>query len=188
MKRLIIGVVLAVAACGGSSGNGGNNGGTAGSVGGNALTIKDAIYATDPATLALVLLISDRTGLCDLWTSTTAPTGASTLLAVGLFVVDGSGTEQPLVTGDYQQLTTFSPPAGKWFLGSFATANGCTAGNMSTSTAGTITVSQLGGNTTGSHTTGHIAPKFGADSLNGDFDATYCAGLASAETKPSACP
>ena len=71
--------------------------------------------------------------------------------------------------------------------GSFIVANGCTTTSQAGATGGTFTLDTLGPNTSGSHTTGSFSLKFGADSLNGTVDATYCAQLANNQS-PVACP
>ena len=189
MKRL--GAVLAglavLASCGSSNNNGGNNG-PVGSVGGNALTINDAIYAVDSQNF-LFLVASDRSGLCSLYTSTTAPTGKSTVLIGGLVNFDGQGIVAPVV-GTYNWFSTQSIPttAGKYVLSQFIVANGCTTTSQVDATGGTFTLNTLGTNTSGSHTTGSFSLKFGADSLNGNVDATYCAALLANNQSPVACP
>ena len=189
MKRL--GAVLAglavLASCGSSNNNGGNNG-SVGSVGGNALTINDAIYAVDSQNF-LFIVASDRSGLCSLYTSTTAPTGKSTVLVGGFVNFDGQNVAAP-AAGTYNWFSTQSVPtaAGKYVLGDFIVANGCTTTTEVAATGGTFTLNAVGGNTSGSHTTGSMNLKFGTDSLSGNIDATYCAALLANNQSPVACP
>jgi hypothetical protein len=179
MKRLAGLMALAVSVgCGSSN----NSGGSVGSVGGNALTINEAIFAIDSENI-MILLASDRTGLCALAQGTTAPTGKTTAFAVGLVNFNGS-TFIVHATGDYTIVTSFPTGAGKYAESEFVAANGCTLSTDTTATSGTFTIDQVGTNTSGSHATGHFNLKFGTDSLNGNVDATYCAALLSANKIP----
>jgi hypothetical protein len=189
MKRLVgaVAVLALVASCG-SSNNGGNNG-PVGSVAGNSLTINDAIYALDTRLNFLFLLASDRTGLCALFSDSNPPTGKSTVLIGGLVDFDGQSVITP-VAGTYNWVSTQNPPtaAGKYAFSEFQVANGCTPTTQVEATGGTVTLGAVGANTAGSHTTGSFSLKFGADSLAGNLDATYCAALLSNNQIPVACP
>ena len=189
MKRLgaVLGVLALAVSCG-SSNNGGNNNGPVGSVGGNSLTINDAIYALDSENV-LFLVASDRSGLCSLYTSATPPTGKSTVLIGGIVNFDGQAVAAP-VAGTYNWFSPQSPPttAGKYVLSEFIVADGCTTTSQVDATAGTFNLNALGANTSGSHTTGSFSLKFGADSLSGNVDATYCAALLSNGQNPVSCP
>ena len=189
MKRLgalLAGLAL-LASCG-SSNNGSNNNGPVGSVGGNALTINDAIYALDSDNF-LFLVASDRSGLCSLYTSSTPPTGKSTVLIGGFVNFNGQALVAP-VTGTYNWFSTQAVPtvAGKYVLGEFIVADGCNTTSQVNATGGTFTLNTLGPNTSGSHTTGSFSLTFVADSLNGNVDATYCAALLANNQSPVACP
>jgi hypothetical protein len=190
MKRLgaLVGVLALVASCG-SSNNGGNNG-PVGSVVGNSLTINDAIYALDTRLNFLFLLASDRTGLCALYTDSNPPTGKSTVLIGGLIDFDGQNLIPP-AAGTYNWVSAQNPPttaAGKYLFSQFLVANGCTTTTQVDATGGTVTLGAVGANTAGSHTTGSFNLKFGADSLAGNVDATYCAALLANNQAPVACP
>jgi hypothetical protein len=161
MKRLAGLMALALSVGCGSSNN--NSGGPVGSVGGNALTINDAVFAIDSANI-LFLVASDRTGLCALAQGTTPPTGKTTAFGVGLFNFDGSNLIVH-ATGDYTIVTSNPTGAGKFAASEFVAANGCTISTDTGATSGTFTVDQVGTNSSGSHTTGHFNLKFGADSF-----------------------
>jgi len=181
MKRLAGLMALALSVgCGSSD----NSGGSVGSVGGNALTIKEALFAIDSG--ILFLAASDRTGLCALAGGTTPPTGKTTGFAGALVNFDGSNFIAH-VTGDYTIITSIPTGAGKYAQSEFVAANGCTISTDTSATSGTFTVNQVGTNSSGSHTTGHFSLKFGADSLNGNVDATYCAALLTSSKIPG-CP
>jgi hypothetical protein len=182
MKRLAGMMALALSVgCGSSD----NSGGSVGSVGGNALTINDAIFAIDSDNI-MVLVASDRTGLCSLAQGTTAPTGKTTAFGVGLVNFNGSNLIAH-VTGDYTITTSIPTGAGKYAESEFVAANGCTISTDTFATSGTFTLNQVGTNSSGSHATGHFSLKFGADSLNGNVDATYCAALLTSNKIPG-CP
>jgi hypothetical protein len=170
MKRLagLVAVALSIG-CGSSN----NSGGSVGSVGGNALTINDAIFAIDDHNV-LYVAASDRSGLCTLLSGGTAPTGKTTALLVGLFNLGATGTSIPLVTGDYSVINSLPSTAGKYGFGAFVVANGCTISSEPSATSGTFTVQQLGTNSSGQHTTGHFDLNFSSDKLSGNVDATYC--------------
>ena len=76
MKRFIAALLWVVtAACGSDSGGGGS----LGSVGGNSLTVDEAIFAVDQD--LLILLAGDRTGICDIYGGSSTPSGRYVVLA-----------------------------------------------------------------------------------------------------------
>ena len=184
MKRLIAALLLVVtAACGSDSGGGGNS---LGSVGGNSLTVNEAIFAVDQD--VLILLAGDRTGICDIYGGSSTPSGKYVLLATTFINTNDGQNTAPVVAGDY---TVVSGPgsistAGKYNITSFNVANGCTVSSSTDATSGTFTIQQVGTNTSGSHTTGNLNNmKFGADTLNGAVNATYCAALLTNSSPPT---
>lgn len=187
MKRFILALLwVLTAACGGD--NGGGGGASLGSVGGNSLTVQEAIFAIDQD--ILILLAGDRTGLCDIYSGQSTPSGRYVLLATTFIATNDGTNTAPVVAGDY---TVVAGPgsinaAGKYNITSFNVANGCTVSSSTDATSGTFTLTQPGTNSSGSHTTGSLNNvKFGTDTLNGAVDATYCAALVTNSTPPT-CP
>jgi hypothetical protein len=182
MKRwLVLGLIAC--ACGSSNGGspdaGGNpnpGGSLTGTVGGHPLDVKDAVFGIDPSTKLVWVYAADRTGVCALLGGTSLP-GTTTALALVMVKVTATGTGD-YTTGDYAWIDLSSvsglPPAGLYWTGSFAVATSCTASTTSDSTAGTVTVTQVG-NSTGTHLKLNLSNvKFGTDTLSGNLEASYC--------------
>ena len=185
MKRFIAGLLLVVTAACGSDSGGGNS---LGSVGGNSLTVNEAIFAVDQD--ILILLAGDRTGICDIYGGSSTPSGRYVVLATTFINTNDGMNTAPGVAGDY---TVVAGPgsisaAGKYNITSFNVANGCTVSSSTDATSGTFTLQQVGTNSSGSHTSGNLNNmKFGADTLNGAVNATYCAALLT-NSSPPTCP
>jgi hypothetical protein len=183
MKRFIAALLFAVtAACGSDSG-----GGSLGSVGGNSLTVKEAIFAIDQD--ILILLAGDRSGLCDIYGGSSTPSGKYVLLATTFINTNDGISTTPVVAGDYTVVAGLGSisAAGKYNTTSFNVADGCTVNSSIDATSGTFTLQQVGTNSSGSHTTGSVNLKFGADTLSGSVDATFCGALLTNSTPPT-CP
>ncbi len=100
-----------------------------GQVGGFALEVRDAVFfplAGGAADSAVLLMLSDREGLCQaLASSQEAPSSSS--LVLQLFRLDDAGGLLPLTTGPYEG-TTVVERAGGYALGHFGrTDDTCTA-------------------------------------------------------------
>ena len=181
MKRFIAALLFVVTAgCGSDSG-----GGSLGSVGGNSLTVKEAIFAIDQD--ILILLAGDRSGLCDVYGGSSTPSGRYVLLATTFINTNDGINTAPVVAGTY---TAVSGPgsisaAGKYNITSFNVADGCTVNSSTDATSGTFNLQTVGTNTSGSHTSGSVSLKFGTDTLSGSVDATYCGALVTNSTPPT---
>lgn len=182
MKRwLALGLIAC--ACGSSNGGspdaGGNpnpGGSLTGTVGGHPLDVKDAVFGIDPNTKLVWVYAADRTGVCALLSGTSLP-GSTTALALVLVRVTDTAIVD-YTTGDYAWIdlstVTRLPAPGLYWAGSFAVATSCTSSTTSDSTAGTVTVTQLG-NSTGTHLKLNLTNvKFGTDTLSGSLEASYC--------------
>jgi hypothetical protein len=184
MKRwLVLGLV--VCACGGSSNNNNNPGGggsgagsITGSVGGQPLSVKDAIFYIDNN--AVLVLVADQPNLCSLMGGTTLP-GTTTALLISLANFVPPTTVSPHVTGDYTffDLGGGSLPGatGRYWYGEFDVVNtSCAATATHFGTGGTVTVTQVGSMST--HLKVNLTGvQFGTDSLNGNIEASYCTAL-----------
>ncbi len=185
MKRLLA-LCLLACACGSSSGS--NDSGTptgsgsvTGTVGGHALNVKDAVFAVDPATKITYFAMADRADICTLLGGSTLPSGTTTVLGLAFLNYPGGLSAVDLVTGDYSWYDlphlTSAPPPGKYWNGAFVIPSSCTTSTSTSSTAGTVTVTQLG-DSTGTHmkvSFSNIA--FGSDTLSGSAEAVYCAAV-----------
>ena len=72
----------------------------------------------------------------------------------------------------------FPTTAGRYWYGGFETVTAsCTPATVALATGGTVTVTQTG-NTSGTHFKANLTGlQFGAGTLNGSVDATYCPAL-----------
>jgi hypothetical protein len=182
MKRFIAAFLFVVTlGCGSDSGD------SLGSVGGNSLSVNDAIFAVDQD--FLILLAGDRSGLCDIYGGSSTPSGKYVLLATTFINTNDGVSTTPVVAGDYAVVAGPGSitGAGKYNITSFNVADGCTVNSSTDATSGTFALQQVGTNTSGSHTTGNVNLKFGGDSLSGSVNATYCAALATNSIPPT-CP
>jgi len=187
MKRWLV-LGLLVCACGTDNNNnnipdggGAGSGSISGTVGGQPLAVKDAVFAIDPSN-AVIVLVADRENICSLLAATTLP-GATTALFFSIANFVPPTTVNPHVTGDYAffDLNGGSLPstAGRYWYGEFDLVDAsCSATANHIATGGTVSVTQTG-STSGTHFKANLTGiQFGADTLNGSIDATYCAVLA----------
>lgn len=181
MKRWML-LGLLVCACGSDNGSGGPGPGSiSGTVGGRPLSVKDAVFSLDSN--AVTVLVTDRENICSLLSGTTLPgTTTALFLSVANFVPPSS--VNPHVTGDYAYFDLggggFPATAGRYWYGGFETVDAnCAPATVTFATAGTVTVTQVG-NTSGTHFKANLTGlQFGADTLNGSIEATYCPALSS---------
>ena len=179
MKRWMV-VGLLVCACGGDKGSPPGPGSISGTVGGQALNVKDAVFAFDGN--AVLVLVVDRENICSALSGTTLP-GTTTVLFLSMANFVPPSTVNPHVTGDYAffDLGSMTLPgtAGRYWFGEFDTVSAsCLATTSTLATAGTVTVTQTG-NTSGQHFKANFNNlKLGTDTLNGNIEASYCATLA----------
>jgi len=186
MKRSMMAFLLACA-CGSS--NGGSNdagsntgsGNITGTVGGHGLTVKDAVFGIDPSTKVMTVVLADRTDVCTILGGSTLPTGTTTVLAFALLNYPGGTSGTDVTTGAYAWFDSGNPTLpspGKYFDSRFILPTSCSAAVVSPSTGGTLTVTQAG-TATGTHLKATLnSVTFGSDTLNGTFEATYCAAAA----------
>lgn len=184
MKRWMM-VGLLACACGSSSGNNNNNnnngpGSITGSVAGHPLNVKDAVFAIGSSN-EVTVAVTDQANTCSLLSGTTLPS-TTTVLFFTLANYVPPITINPHTTGDYAwfNFNGGSPPgsAGRYWFGGFETVDTTCNGNViAFSSAGTVSVTQVG-NSSGTHLKADLhALQFGSDTLNGNVDASYCAAL-----------
>ncbi len=178
MKRWMI-LGLIACACGSSDGGNNNPGGSiTGTVGGQPLDVKDAVFGVDAAK-AVFVFVGDRTGICSLLAGTTLP-GTTTVLQLALVNIIGPTNAHlgDYTVGNYAWIDLGNPSIsspGLYFGAGFAVASSCTTVPHTVATGGTLTVTQVG-NSTGTHLKATLTNlKFGTDTLNGTFEAAYCA-------------
>ena len=188
MKRWLM-LGLLVCACGTDNPTNPNNnpdggspgsGSITGTVGGQPLVVKDAVFAFDGN--VVIVLVADRANICQLLGSTTLP-GTTTALLMSIANFVPPGTVNPHVTGDY----TFFPVSqtnqpgtpGLYWYGEFDVVDtSCSATANTVATGGTVSITQVG-SSSGTHLKANLTGvQFGTDTLNGSFDASYCATLA----------
>ncbi len=174
MRRWIL---LGLVACACGSSNGGNNpaGSITGTVQGQALDVQDAVFGIEGN--VVYAYIADRTGLCGLLGGTTLP-GTTKVLELRMANVTGANSIGDHTVGSYAWLDAKSfqgSAAGLYWRGTFVVASTCTSYTYADATAGTLSVTQVG-NSSGTHLKATLnSLKFGTDTLNGSFEATYCA-------------
>ena len=181
MKHWLV-LGLLVCACGGSDNNSGGSGpgSISGTVGGQPLAVKDAVFTIDNN--AVLVLVADRANICSLLGGASLP-GNTTVLLLSMANFVPPTTVNPHVTGDYAffDLTggSFPTTAGKYWFGEFDIIDTtCAATSTHSGTGGTVSITQTGSTT--AHVKANLTSlQFGTDTLNGNFDATYCAALTS---------
>jgi len=187
MKRWLV-LGLLVCACGSDNKNnttpdaGSTGSGTiTGSVGGQPLTVKDAVFAVGNNTA--IVMVTDRANICPLLAGATLP-GPTTALLFSIANFVPPSTLNPLVTGDYAFFDlaadggTLPSTAGQYWYGEFdgVDAN-CALTSNHVADGGTVSITQVG-NTSGTHLKANLTGiRFGTDALNGSFEAIYCPAL-----------
>ncbi len=188
MRRWMV-LGLLACACGSDSGSSGP-GSISGTVGGQPLSVKDAVFSLEDN--AVLVVISDQANMCALLGGTTLP-GTTTALYLSLANFVPPATVNGHVTGDYAFFDlggmTFPTTAGRYWYGGFETVTAaCTVATVSFATGGTVSVTQTG-NTSGTHFKANLnGLKFGADTLNGSIDATYCPAVSTTQCGNSLAP
>lgn len=180
MKRWLV-ISLVVCACGSSHGGSSGPGSISGTVGGQPLNVKDAVFSLENN--AVLVAVGDRENICALLSGTTLP-GATNVLLLSMANFAPPTTINPHATGDYAFFDlgggTLPSTAGQYWYGEFVGVNtSCQATGTALATSGTVTVTQTGSTTT--HLKANLTGlHFGADTLNGNVEATYCTGLTTA--------
>lgn len=180
MKRWMM-IGLLACACGSNSGGSSGPGSISGTVGGHPLNVKDAVFALNSNQLTVA--ITDQANTCALLSGTTLPSTTTVLfLSMANFVPPA--TINPHTTGDYTffDLNGGNPPgsAGRYWFGGFETVDtSCNGTVVAYGSGGTVSVTQVG-NSSGTHLKADLhGIQFGSDTLNGNFEASYCPALTS---------
>lgn len=179
MHRIVVATlgVISLLACGPTNS-------FSGSVQGQMMQPKEAIYAVQTLSgggQAFTMIISDQTGLCNLYTSGHQPKSAT---AMGFIaeVLDSSGsTTLNLATGAYTVVSVGAGGSGNLALSFFdkvdSTCNSLLSGQQSaTGTGGTFTLNAFSASNNG-NANGSFNVNFGSDHASGTFNATACAAL-----------
>jgi hypothetical protein len=180
MKRWMV-LGLLVCACGSDNGGGSGPGSISGTVGGQPLSVKDAVFVLENN--AVLVLVVDRENICSALSGTTLP-GTTTALFLSIANFSPPASVNPHVTGDYTFFDlgggTLPGTAGRYWYGGFESVDAsCMATTTTLATAGTVTVTQVGNSSSTNFKANLTNLQFGTGTLNGNIQATYCAALAS---------
>jgi len=180
MRRWMM-VGLLVCACGSDNGGSSGPGSVSGTVGGHPLNVKDAVFSLNNN--AVTVAITDQANICSLLGGTTLP-ATTTVLFLSMANFVPPVTVNPHTTGDYSYFDlnggNLPGSAGRYWFGGFETVDtSCSSNVVAFATGGTVNVTQVG-NSSGTHLKADLnGLQFGSDTLNGNFEASYCAALSS---------